>query len=446
VQRITLERIGSRVHWTQGSDERVAASEAIRQILSRELTADDAVQLALLRNRNLQATFEELGLARADVWRAGLLRNPVLDAEIRFPSSGGGVGMELAFVQDFIDSLLLPLRRKLAEAAFEATKLRVAGTVLDLAGDVRSAFYVLQGAEQTLEMREQVLLATEASSDLATRLNRAGNITDLDLSNELALYEQSKLDVAAAEAEKLRARERLNALMGLWGNDTAWRIAHRLPELPKEEMALDGLEKQAVERSLDLGAAKREIESSARRLGLSGPLSVISEAGLGATGERESEGSWAVGPAVSVPVPLFNLGQASVAQARALLRQSEERFAALAVEIRSRVRAARNDVLAARNRAEHYRKVVLPLRERIVQDTQEQYNAMQVGAFQLLIAKQQEIDAGNRYIETVRDYWLARTELEVILSGTLPRSERPGGAGTVSWGENMAEGQGGQRD
>jgi cobalt-zinc-cadmium efflux system outer membrane protein len=103
-------------------------------------------------------------------------------------------------------------------------------------------------------------------------------------------------------------------------------------------------------------------------------------------------------------------------------------------------------VLAARNRAEHYRKVVLPLRERIVQDTQEQYNAMQVGAFQLLIAKQQEIDAGNRYIETVRDYWLARTELEVILSGTLPRSERPGGAGTVSWGENMAEGQGGQRD
>lgn len=423
VRSATLERTGKQVHWRQGMADSPEAEEALREILSREISADGAVQVALLRNRGLQATFEELGLAQADVLRAGLLRNPVLDAEIRFHSIGSGARMELSLVQNFIDSLLLPLRRQLAETAFEATKLRVTGAVLDLAAEVRTAFYTLQGAEETLQMRKRVVLATEASSDLARRLNRAGNTRHLDLSNELALYEQSKLDAAAAEAEVLRSRERLTALMGLWGNDTRWKVGHRLPEFPKEEMALDGLERQAIERSLDLGAARREIELSAQRLGLSGPVSVFTEATLGGTGERDSDSTWGVGPAFSLPVPLFNLGQATSLQAQALLRQSEERFAALAVEVRSRVRAARNDMLAARNRAKHYRNVVLPLRERIVQETQEQYNAMQVSGFQLLLAKQQQIDSGSRYIETVRDYWIRRAELEAILSGVLPPTE-----------------------
>ena len=444
VQQLVKERAGRGVQWEKGTPDDAAISECVRELLSRELTAESAVQVALLRNRNLQATYEELGLAQADVLRASLLRNPVFDGEIRFPTSGGGVKMELALVQDFIDSLLLPLRRSLAETAFEATKLRVAGAVLDLAGEVRAALYTLQGAEQTLEMRKRVLLATGASSDLAGRLHRAGNITHLDLSNELALYEQSKLDAASAEAEALAARERLNELMGLWGNDTAWKVAHRLPELPKEEAALEGLEKEAIERSLDLAAARLDIVLSAKSLGLSRPLSVYSEAKLGGTGERESDGTWGVGPAFSLPIPIFNQGQAAYLQAQSLLRQNEQRYSALAVEIRSRVRAARNNLLAARHRTDHYRKVILPLRRRIVAETQEQYNAMQDGAFQLLFAKQQEIEAGNRYIDSVRDYWVARAELDEILAGTLPRGDRGKRAGMETAGEGAFDGRGGE--
>ena len=50
---------------------------------------------------------------------------------------------------------------------------------------------------------------------------------------------------------------------------------------------------------------------------------------------------------------------------------------------------------------------------------------MQIGAFQLLQAKQQEIEAGGQYIETLRDYWLARTELDQLLSGRRARFGQP---------------------
>ena len=63
---------------------------------------------------------------------------------------------------------------------------------------------------------------------------------------------------------------------------------------------------------------------------------------------------------------------------------------------------------------------VLPLRHQIVRETQLQYNAMRAGVFQLLQAKRDEIDAGREYVESLRDYWVARADLERAVGGRLP--------------------------
>ena len=424
VRRIASERTGARVHWNQGTASDAAVAASVRTLLGKELTAEGAMQIALLNNRGLQAAYEDLMVAQADLVAAGLLRNPVFDAEVRFPEGGGGAGLELALVQDFIDLLYIPMRKRLAASAFEAAKLRAAGNVMDLAGEVRSAVYTLQASEQTLEMRRQVVSATEASYDLARRLRAAGNISELDLANERALYEQSRLQLRAAEAAVLRDREHLNRLMGLWGPaSAAWTVAARLPDVPAEDVAAEGLERTAVERSLDLRAARQEVEAAARAVGIAAPFGLLPEAEAGVSAERESEGDWAVGPAFSLPIPLFNQGQPAVASAQARLRQARQRYFALAVEVRSRTRAARDAVAAAREQAEHYRRVILPLRNEIVEQTQLQYNAMQLGPFQLLVAKQQQIEAGAAYISALKDYWLARTELDQLLNGRIPAAE-----------------------
>lgn len=432
VQQGASDRIGVRIHWNNGSaeDEEVAAS--VSALLEHELAADGAVQIALLNNRELQAVYEELNLAQADLVQAGLLRNPILSGEARWATSGGGgPGVVLDLTQDFVSLLYLPLRQGRADAAFEQAKLRVTAAVVDVAAEVRSAFYDYQAAEQTREMRRTVTDATAASYELSKRLRAAGNNRDLDVTNERDLHEQTKMDLALSEEDVVQARERLNTLMGLWGEQTQWKAEPRLPSVPAEELAAEGLERQAVEASLDLAVARREIEIAARSLGIAQPFAWLTDVEVGAAAERDLDGTWTVGPSLSLPIPLFDQGQGAIGKAHSQLRQASEHYYARAIEVRSRARAAHSVVTSSRDRARYYEKVILPLRQQLVEQTQLQYNAMQVSAFQLLEAKRSQIDAGAAYIEALRDYWVARSRLEQILSGRLTAFEATG-VGTTS--------------
>jgi cobalt-zinc-cadmium efflux system outer membrane protein len=87
--------------------------------------------------------------------------------------------------------------------------------------------------------------------------------------------------------------------------------------------------------------------------------------------------------------------------------------------VRAAARAAHHRLVAARTRAVYYRNVILPLRQEITTQTQLQYNAMLLGAFQLLRAKQAEIEAGAEYVDALRDYWVARAGVEQITSGRI---------------------------
>lgn len=426
VGRAVAERTGGKqVHWNQGTAADAAVAARVESMLRDELGPDEAIQIALLNNRDVQAVYEELMVAQADLVAAGLLPNPLLNVEgIRFFDPGPSV--ELGVAMNFLELLYIPLRRRVAGAQFEATKARVAGAVLDLAADVRAAYYELQGSQQMLEMRQQVAVATEASYDIARRMREAGNIPELDMLNQRSLYEQSKINLAAAEARVIQDREALNELMGLWGGQARWTIAARLPDPSADPVMGEGLERVALERSLDLQAARRNIEAAAARLGIARPFGLFPTADIGFSAEREPAGDWGFGPEFAFPLPLFNQGQPLVATAMAEYRQAQQRFAALAVSIRSRVRAAQVGAIEARDRANYYRRVVLPLRQRIVEQTQRQYNAMQIGPVELLLAKQQQIDVAAEYIAALEDYWISKARLDQILAGRLTRAEQRG--------------------
>ena len=426
VHRNVADRIGHEVRWNRGTDEDEQAASAVRGLLRRELDANAAVQVALLSNRDIQATYEQLGVAQADLVQAGLLRNPIFVGDLWFFKYGGN--FELSITQNFIDVFLVGLRKRAAAAAFQASKARVTNAVINLAADARAAFYTYQAAAQTLEMRRSIAAATRSASELAERINAAGNMTDLDLHNERALAAQSQLDLTASEAAVVEARERLNELMGLSGPDTGWTAPARLPDLPAAEASADGIEERAVAESLDLEAAARDVDAARERLGMARPMAVFGDSDVGFTTQAESGGTWGYGPAFSLPIPLFDQGTPAAARAAAELRAAQQRQAALAVRVRARTRAAVARALAARSRARQYKLDVLPLRQQIVEETHREYNGMLVGTFQLLTAKQQQIEAGRQSIEALRDYWLARTELDRLVGGRLP----PAGAAATA--------------
>ena len=127
---------------------------------------------------------------------------------------------------------------------------------------------------------------------------------------------------------------------------------------------------------------------------------------------------------LGIPIPLFDQGQGRIGRAMAELRFAQQEYYGLGVRIRSTARAVRDRLRAARAMALYYRDILLPLRERIINETLLQYNAMQLGVFELVLARERQIRAAVAYVETLRDYWLVRTQLDQMLNGRLPS---PGG-------------------
>ena len=430
------ERTGKQVHWNQGTAEDRQAEEAVTALLTKPLTPETAVQIALLNSARLQAMYEDLGVAQADLVRAGMLKNPVFEGQVNFFAAGPAV--ELSLIQDFLDLLYLPTRKRIATAALDGVKSMVAGAVIGYAGDVRRAAYLVQASEQLREMRQMILTGAEAAHDLSQRIHAAGNNTVLAYDRDRAMYEQAKLDLAEAEAEAQDAHERLTALMGVWGVASTWTMTPRLPQLPDTEPAMPDLEKHAITSSLDLQAARQQIILTTRQYGLVSPY--LPGFSLGADLQRDASGGWGLGPKGTVEIPIFNQGQGMTMEAQSHLQRAWSLYAATAVEVRSGVRMARNRVMAARRRAEYLHAVMIPLRQQIVGELQLHYNAMLIGAFELLQGKAEEIGAGRDYLMALRDYWIARSELDQILSGKLMHLEPMGSDAAASGSTAGAEG------
>ena len=435
------QRSALQISWNSGTELDKEASEKLHSLLKRKLTADDAVQIALLNNRDLHAVYSDLGVAQADLVQAGLLGNPIFDAAVMFPVSGGGQpDLELGAAMNFLNIFYIPLRKRVAAARFEEVKTRLAGSVLDFAGRVRRAFYTYQSDEQMLELRQTIVQALGASLEIARRLSEAGNITELDLAREQAQLETGKLALRVAEIALRQSREELNIAMGLWGEQVQWQSDGRLPDPPEQPVSTKDIERRALEQSLELANARQRIAATGEQLGLTRWTTLLPELSAGPQAER-NDGEWEIGPRLEFPIPLFDQGQARVGRGVAELRRARQEYYGAAVRIRATARAIRDRVDGARDRALYYRDILLPLHERIVNEAQLQYNAMQVGPFQLLRAREQQIETAVAYIEALRAYWLARGDVEQILSGRLPGAPTaPSRGATGQTGRSVNEG------
>lgn len=422
VRQLTAARIQRDVRWAAHEPHGELAAET-RKLLERPLTADGAVQIALLENAGLQAAFEELGVARARLVQALRLPNPTVDAALRFSeASSDRPGIDVEALIDLTELVFLPLRGGAAEAALDAAKLSVTGRVLDLALEARLAFYEYQARAQLFELSGTVLSAVRASFEAAEGLHAAGNIPDLSLANERALYEEARIEYTAAEAALASQREALTAVMGLWGSGARWTAEARLPELSERTSELEQLEARALDRSLDLQLIERRYAAAAKGARVATARGWVPELRAGVAAEREidAEEGWTVGPAVALEVPLFYQGQGETAAARAEMRREQQLYTDAAVRIRASARALASELAATERNAAHYRSVLLPLRQKIVDETQLQYNAMNVGVFQLLQAKRDQIRAAQRYVQLLRDTWALRARVDQLLAGRLP--------------------------
>ena len=416
VQSVVQSRTGLRSHWNQGTSEDEWVQETVKAMLDEKLSVDEAVQVALLNNPTLQAEYEELGIAQADLVQAGLLSNPIFGGSWREPDKEGKTNTEYSIEQNFLELLFLPLNRRMAKEQLIQVKHLVGNSILKFTSEVRTAYYEYQADNQMYRLHEKYMQAADAAAELAKRQFDAGNISPIDLAKRKADYHELKLKLIQIKTEMRSKAETLSRLMGLSDSEKSWLIKDALPQLPELDPQVDSLEDLAIEQRLDLAAARQETKIVKKGLKLA-KFGFLSSLDVGISTEEEPDDSSVTGPEVSVGIPLFDRGQAARAKARAMLRQSQKKVRALEAEIRSEVRLETDRMQTARKSVEYFIETIIPIHEEIVEHSQKEYNFMLHGVYTLLADKQKEISVRQDYIKALKEYWIARSDLERAIGG-----------------------------
>ncbi|MHB9841936.1 TolC family protein [Paraburkholderia terrae] len=418
VSTTASERLGKDAVLVKTDEDRDAVAKRTQELLSRPLSMDDAVQTALLNNRGLQASYGELGISEADLVQAGRLPNPGFS----FSRTHGGNDLSInrTFTLGLLNVLTLPLATRIESRRFEQTKLLAADAMLKVAADARRAYVNAVAAEQAAAYAAQVKDSAEAGAELTLRMQQAGNFSKLDYAREQAFYADSVAQLARTRQQSVAAREKLTRTMGLWGAGTQYTLPERLPDLPKYRPELNDLESFAMQNRLDIQAAKLQTQSVASSLGLSKATRFINALDVGYQNNFTTSDGHEQGYEISVEIPVFNWGGSKVARAEAIYMQSVNRVAETAINARSEVRESYSAYVTDYDVAKHYRDEVVPIRKTISDELLLRYNGMLASVFELLSDSRDQVGAVNSYIDALKDYWLAETDLQQAVGGRLP--------------------------
>ncbi|MFL6656507.1 MAG: TolC family protein [Massilia sp.] len=379
-------------------------------LLAKPLSADDAVGIALLNNRQLQASYAELGIAEADLAQAGRIPNPVLSfGHLRGPD---GVDIERTLMLPVVSLLLMPATVQVEQQRYAVAQMRAAGDVLRIADDTRRAWYGAVAATQSADYMEQVKEAAEASAELARRMVAAGNWSTLQQAREQAFLGDAIAQLARARQLRTTEREHLIRLLGLT-NGSELQLPERLPDLPEAPRDGTDAENKALANRLDILMAQKELASLSASLGLTRSTRFINLLDLGY--RRDTAGK---GYQIELQIPLFDWGSARVAKAEASYMQAAQKAAGAAIDARSQVRVAYSGYRSAYEVARHYRDEIVPLKKRISDEQLLRYNGMLISVFDLLADAREQVASVNASIEAQRDFWLADAALQAAMTGS----------------------------
>jgi outer membrane protein TolC len=401
-------------------DDASSVRARIQHLLKRPLTADSAVQIALLNNLGLQAAYNELGIAESVRVRQSLPPNP----SVSISRISGSVETEIdrQIVANILALATLPVRTEIAANRFRQAQLVAALETLRVAAKARRAYYRIVAAHELVNLLAQANSAAETTAQLAKRLGETGAMNKLDQAREQVFYADLTTQLATARQHAMSAREQLIRSLGLWGTDLAFTLPKSLPALPSRPRTLPAVEQEAVNRRVDLQIARIELDTLAKSYGLTQATRFINVLDAGyadkitknnETGEHILERGFTV----VFEVPLFDFGEARLREAEQTYMQAVNRLAEKAVNVRSEARDTYHNYRSTYDVAAHYQREVLPLRKIISDEMMLRYGAMQVDVFPLLTEARQRIAANAAAVEAQRNFWLASTDLSAAIIG-----------------------------
>jgi outer membrane protein TolC len=419
VANVAGEAIRKDVVSIRTEDDAEWAKGIVQGLLRRSLTVDAAVQIALLNNRGLQASYNELALAEADLVQESLPPNPTFS--IYSIAGNGALEAERQVVGNILALSTLPFRSEIARQRFQQAQLRAAEETLRLAADVRRSYFRAVAANELVGLLTDAKSTAESTAQLALKLGQTGALNKLDQAREQVFYAETTADLATLRQDATSSRERLIRLLGLWDGDLGFRLPGKLPPLPRRPLSLPGIEVDAVEHRIDLQIARIELAALAKSLNLTEAtrfVTLLDVAGVDRKTRDPSGTSFRErGFDVQFQIPIFDGGEVRVRQAAETYNRAFNLLTEKAVNVRSEARDAFRVYRSTYDIAGHYQREVVPLRDIISDESRLRFSSMQIDVFTLLAEGRQRIAALRAAIEAKREFWLAQSELKTAVNG-----------------------------
>ena len=419
VADFTAQTIGKDVAFVRTAEDAERAQAAMRRLLGRTLGVDDAVQIALLNNKGLQAAYNVLALAETELVEQSLPPNPTFS--ISRIAGGGAIEIERQVVGDILALATLPLRSDIARERFRQAQLRAALETLRLAAEVRRAYFRAVAANDMVGLLTDAKATAEATAQLAKQLGETGSMNKLDQAREQVFYAETTADLAAVRQDAASARERLARLMGLWDEGLDFRLPNRLPALPRRPLSLPGIEADAVGHRVDLQIARMELVALAKALDLANATRFVTLLDLAGISKRTTDPEAPPlrerGFDVAFQIPVFDGGEVRVRQATETYSHAFNRLTESAVNVRSEARDAYRVYRSTYDIASHFQREILPLRKIITEEMQLRFSSMQIDVFALLVETRQRIASLRAAIDARREFFLAQSDLKAAVNG-----------------------------
>lgn len=430
VSDIAGSAIGKDVAFVRSAEDAAHADGAVRRLLSRSLTADAAVQVALLNNKGLQATYNELALAETDLVSESLPPNPVLS--ISRISGDAASEAERQVAGNILALATLPFRSDIARDRFHQAQLKASLETLRLAAEVRRAYYRAIAASELTALLSDAKATAEAAAQLADKLGQTGSISKLDQAREQVFDAETAAELASARQEMSRSREQLARLLGLSEISPALRLPEHLPPLPVRLRTSTAIEADAVGHRIDLQIARLDLVALAKSLDLTEATRFVTLVDIAGIDKRTTEPGVAAfrerGFDIAIQIPIFDGGEVRVRQATETYRRAYNRLTEKAVNVRSEAREAYRTYRSAYDIASQYQRKVLPLRQTITEEMQLRLSSMQVDVFALVTEARQRVASSRAAIDASRAFWIAQSDLVTAINGGGPAAGGDGQA------------------
>ena len=413
---------GGKLELIRNAEQRDAKTMLAADLLSKPLSSDDAVQLALANSPAVQTMLAQSWADMSAANQAGRIANPIFKFERVTFKDELELGRLLSF--GLLDLLTLPRRQEIAQSRIAQSQVQLSASTVELVTQVRQAWVRAVAASQTLQYAEQINTTAEASAELARRMQQVGNFNKLQRARQQVFYADSTARLATAQHGALAAREELVRSLGLTAAQAEQlQLPDRLPDLPKDARAPELVNSTANDQRLDVQLARSQLVAAGKAQSLNLLTSLV-DVELGIIRSTTFDNGGGVGRAftkrgyeLGIRLPIFDWGNARRDAMNAQSLAAANRYESTVRSATSQLRESYSAYRTAYDVARHYRDEIVPLRKTMAEENVLRYNGMLIGVFELLADTRDQISSVVTAINAYQQFWLADAALSASMTG-----------------------------